>query len=87
MSIISSRNSLGSSILKSSTPARENALNSIRKSKQLRFQVENLGSVRHILKDIEENENSKGYEDLIYRLSHEEVDVSSNHSFQILEVS
>ena len=73
MSIISSRKSIGSSILKSSTASREN---SIRKSKQLRFYVENLGSVKHILKDVEENENSKGYQDLIYKLSHEEITVS-----------
>lgn len=72
MSIISSRKSIGSSILKSSTASREN---SIRKSKKLRFYVENLGSVKHILKDVEENENSKGYQDLIYKLSHEEITV------------
>jgi hypothetical protein len=76
MSIISSRNSVGTSILKTSTPGRENSLSSIRKSKQLRFQVENLGNVRHIFKDLEENENSKGYQDLIYKLSHDELDVS-----------
>lgn len=76
MSIISSRKSVGTSILKTSTPGRENSLSSIRKSKQLRFQVENLGSVKQVLKNLEENENSKDYQDLIYKLSHDELDVS-----------
>lgn len=85
MSIISSRNSVGSSILRTSTPGRENALSSIRKSKQLRFQVENLGSVRHILKDVEENANSKAYQDLIYKISNEELDVRINGGFKIFK--
>lgn len=76
MSIISSRKSMGSSILKTSTPNRESSLNSIRKSKQLRFQIENLGTVKDVLKDVENNENSKAYQDLVYKLSHEDLSVS-----------
>lgn len=75
MSIISSRKSIGTSILKTTTPNRENALSSIKKTKQLRFQIENLGSVKRILKDVEENENSNGYQDLIYKLAHDELTV------------
>lgn len=73
MSIISSRKSLNSSILKSTTPYREET---IRKSKQLRFQVEINSSVRQILKDVEEG-NNKGYLDLIYNVSQSQLTVKS----------
>lgn len=69
MSIISSRKSIGTSILKTATSFREDT---IRKSKQLRFQVENLSSVKDILQEAE-NGNMKEYMDLIYKLSQESI--------------
>lgn len=76
MSIASRRDSSSTSILKSSTSGRENSLSTIRKQKQIRFQIENLENVRQILVDLEDNLNSKSYQDLIYKLSQEELDVS-----------
>ncbi|XP_070495469.1 RNA polymerase I-specific transcription initiation factor RRN3 [Chironomus tepperi] len=69
MSIISSRKSISTSILKTATSFREDT---IRKSKQLRFQVENLSSVKEILLEAE-NGNMKEYMDLIYKLSQENI--------------
>lgn len=69
MSIISSRKSISTSILKTATPFREDT---IRKSKQLRFQVDNLSSVKEILLAAE-NGNMKEYMDLIYKLSQENI--------------
>lgn len=69
MSIISSRKSISTSILKTATSFREDT---IRKSKQLRFQVENLSSVKEILIEAE-NGNMKEYMDLIYKLSQDHI--------------
>jgi hypothetical protein len=72
MSVISDRKSIGTSILKSNSSFRED---SMRKSKQIRFLVENLSSVKEILNSAADG-NSKEYMDLVYKLSLENVPVS-----------
>lgn len=73
MSILSCKKSISTSILKTATSCREE---SIKKSKQLRFQVETLSNVKEVLQ-LAENGNTKEYMDLIYKLSHDVVLVSS----------
>ncbi|KAG5684007.1 hypothetical protein PVAND_013260 [Polypedilum vanderplanki] len=65
MSVISDRKSIGTSILKSNSSLREEAM---RKSKQIRFADEKLSSVKEILNNAAEG-NNKEYMDLIYRIS------------------
>lgn len=72
MSVISSRKSLNSSILKSATSRAD----SIKKTKILRFDVEIL-SVKNILKDLEDNPNVNSYQNLIYKLAEPELKVFS----------
>ncbi|CRL04694.1 CLUMA_CG017758, isoform A [Clunio marinus] len=69
MSIISSRKSLNSSILKSSV----NRNDSIKKAKILRFEVQTLSSVKEILTDLDDNPNLKCYQNLIYKLSDKDI--------------
>lgn len=80
MSIISSRKSISTSILKSSTSFRED---SMKKSKQLRFQVENISSVKEILIETE-NGSTKEYMDLIYKLS-QDIPVRIGVLFSLLD--
>lgn len=72
MSVISSRKSLNSSILKTSTSRND----SIRRAKSLRFEVADLGSVNDILKDLVDNPNIKSYQNLIYKLTEPELKVN-----------
>lgn len=72
MSVISSRKSLNSSILKSQASRTE----SIKKTKILRFDV-SLSSVKQILKELEDNPNAKSYQNLIYKLSEADLKVTS----------
>lgn len=74
--MISSRKSLNSSILKSTISRSD----SIKKTKLLRFEV-NLTDVKSILKEIAENPNAKSYQDLIYRLTQEDLKVTCPLSF------
>jgi hypothetical protein len=67
MSIISSRKSIGSSILKSSTPNRDD---SIKKIKQLRFEIQEVSSVKEILQQLDDGLSTKAYEELNYRIAH-----------------
>ena len=72
MSVISSRKSINSSILKS---ASRNEL--IKKTKILRFEVKlEAVKVREVLKEIEINANAKSYHNLIYKLCDPELKVS-----------
>lgn len=70
MSIISSRKSLNSSILKSTNSRAD----SLRKSKVLRFELEET-SVKEILKDLQTNPDVKSYQNLIYKLTDSRLEV------------
>lgn len=70
MSVISSRKSLNSSILKSAGSRNE----SLKKTKILRFEV-NISSIRDILKELDDNPNAKNYQNLIYKLSEADMKV------------
>lgn len=71
MSVISSRKSLNSSILKSTEIRNE----SLKKAK-VRFAV-NLSSVKSILKDVETNGNAKSYQNLVYKLTEPDIKVTT----------
>lgn len=71
MSVISSRKSLNSSILKSTVSRSD----SIKKTKILRFSEEKLNSVKDILKELDDSPNAKSYQNLIYKLSDPEIKV------------
>lgn len=71
MSVISSRKSLNSSILKSTASRNE----SLKKTK-VRFSV-NLSSVKSILEDVEENVTAKSYQNLVYKLTEAELKVTT----------
>lgn len=77
MSVISSRKSLNSSILKSASRN-----DSIKKTKILRFEV-NLSSVKEILKDLESNPNVKSYQNLVYKLTEPELKVRNPNFIHI----
>lgn len=75
MSVITSRKSLSSSILKSTTSRND----SIKKTKFLRFEV-NLNDVKSILKETADNANPKSYQDIIYRLTEPDLKVGLEFS-------
>lgn len=84
MSVISSRKSLNSSILKSTS----SRLDSLKKTKTIRFAVD-LADVKHIkviLKDLEDNPNTKSYQNLIYKLAEADLKVKSSFSFILLRI-
>lgn len=81
MSVISSRKSLNTSILKSSTSRQD----SIKKAKVLRFEV-NLQVVKNILKELEDNPSAKSYQNLIYKLSEADVKVIIKISFKLRHI-
>lgn len=70
MSVISSRKSLNSSILKSGASRTD----SIKKTKLLRFEV-NLENVKNVLKELEENPSAKSYTNLLYKLTEADIKV------------
>ena len=72
MSVITSRKSLNSSILKTSASRSD----SIRKTKVLRFDVD-IKSVKDILKELDDNPTSQGYQNLIFKISESGLEVSS----------
>lgn len=76
MSVISSRKSLNSSILKSTASRND----SIKKTKTLRFEV-NISSVKEILRDLVDNPNIKSYQNLIYKLTEPELKVTHPFPF------
>lgn len=80
MSVISSRKSLNSSILKSAS-----RLDSIKKTKTIRFEV-NIGDVKQILKELEDNPNTKSYQNLIYKLTEVDIKVKSSLYSRILRI-
>lgn len=82
MSVISSRKSLNSSILKSATSRHD----SLKKTKILRFEV-NLQVVKNILKELEDNPSAKSYQNLIYKLSEADIKVKSSFSFILRHIS
>ena len=72
MSVISSRKSLNSSILKSGS----NRSESLKKTKLLRFEVSLLDNVKTVLKELEDNPAAKGYQNLVYKLSEPDIRVT-----------
>lgn len=76
MSVISSRKSLNSSILKSGASRSD----SLKKTKLLRFEV-TLETVKNVLKELEENPSAKSYQNLVYKLSEADVRVTCHLPF------
>jgi hypothetical protein len=72
MSVISGRKSIATSILKSTSSLRED---SMRKSKQLRFQIEIKSTVKTIINNVDE-ENRKEFMDLIYNVAQQDIEVT-----------
>lgn len=81
MSVISSRKSLSSSILKSTASRND----SLKKTKFLRFEV-NLASVKNSLIEVADNPNAKSYQDLIYRLTEVNLNVRVEFSFMLQHI-